>query len=61
MIDATAHPLPVDAAVARGWGRLAAAILGPRGKPCRRAMDLTTGEDRERLLDLVAATDLKSR
>jgi predicted nucleic acid-binding protein len=40
VIEATFDPLPVDAAVAREWGRLAAAIVNRGGKPRRRALDL---------------------
>jgi toxin FitB len=40
VIEATFDPLPVDAAVAREWGRLAAAVVGRGGKPRRRAVDL---------------------
>lgn len=40
VIEATFDPLPVDAAVAREWGRLAAAIVHRGGQPRRRAMDL---------------------
>lgn len=40
VIEATFDPLPVDAAVAREWGRLAAAVIGRGGKPRRRAVDL---------------------
>ena len=40
VIEATFDPLPVDAAVAREWGRLAAAVLSRGGKPRRRALDL---------------------
>lgn len=40
VIEATFDPLPVDAAVAREWGRLAAAIVQRGGQPRRRAMDL---------------------
>lgn len=40
VIEATFDPLPVDAAVAREWGRLAAAVVARGGKPRRRAMDL---------------------
>lgn len=40
VIESTFEPLPVDAAVAREWGRLAAAIVARGGKPRRRAMDL---------------------
>lgn len=40
IIEATFDPLPVDAAVAREWGRLAAALVTRGGKPRRRAVDL---------------------
>jgi len=40
VVEATFDPLPVDAAVAREWGRLAAAIVERGGKPRRRGMDL---------------------
>ena len=40
VIEATFYPLPIDAAVAREWGRLAAAIADRGGQPRRRAMDL---------------------
>ncbi|MEA2279437.1 MAG: hypothetical protein QOK21_44 [Solirubrobacteraceae bacterium] len=40
VVEATFDPLPVDAAVAREWGRLAAAIVDRDGQPRRRAMDL---------------------
>jgi hypothetical protein len=40
VIEATFDPLPVDAAVAREWGRLAAAVVERGGQPRRRAMDL---------------------
>ena len=40
VIEATFDPLPVDAAVAREWGRLAAAVVERGGKPRRRALDL---------------------
>jgi len=40
VIEATFDPLPIDAAVAREWGRLAAAITDRGGQPRRRAMDL---------------------
>jgi toxin FitB len=33
-------PLPIDAAVAREWGRLAAAVRTRGGRPRRRALDL---------------------
>lgn len=40
VIEATFDPLPLDAAVAREWGRLAAAVAQRGGPPRRRAMDL---------------------
>jgi len=40
VVEATFDPLPVDAEVAREWGRLAAAVVGRGGKPRRRALDL---------------------
>jgi predicted nucleic acid-binding protein len=40
LIEATFDPLPVDAAVAREWGRLAAAVAERGGQPRRRAIDL---------------------
>jgi predicted nucleic acid-binding protein len=40
VIEATFDPLPIDAPVAREWGRLAAAIVVRGGRPRRRAMDL---------------------
>jgi len=40
VIEATFDPLPVDAAVAREWGRLAAAVVSRGAKPRRRALDL---------------------
>jgi toxin FitB len=40
VIEATFDPLPIDAPVAREWGRLAAAIVERGGRPRRRAMDL---------------------
>ena len=40
VIEATFDPLPVDAAVAREWGRLAAAVAERGGQPRRRAVDL---------------------
>lgn len=39
IVEATFDPLPVDAAVAREWGRLAAAVLSRGGKPRRRSLD----------------------
>ena len=40
VIEATFDPLPVTDAIAREWGRLAAAIVERGGRPRRRAMDL---------------------
>ena len=40
VIEATFDALPVDAAVAREWGRLAAAVTERGGQPRRRAVDL---------------------
>jgi predicted nucleic acid-binding protein len=40
VIEATFDPLPIDAAVAREWGRLAAAVSQRGGQPRRRAIDL---------------------
>jgi predicted nucleic acid-binding protein len=40
VIEATFDPLPVDAAVAREWGRLAAAFAERGGQPRRRVVDL---------------------
>lgn len=40
VIEATFDPLPVDATVAREWGRLAAAVAERGGKPRRRQVDL---------------------
>ncbi len=40
IVEATFHPLPFDAAVAREWGRLAAAVVSRGGQPRRRAVDL---------------------
>ena len=40
IIEATFDPLAVDAAVAREWGRLAAAVAQRGGRPRRRTMDL---------------------
>jgi toxin FitB len=39
-IESTFDPLPVTAAIAREWGRLAAAVTDRGGQPRRRAMDL---------------------
>jgi toxin FitB len=40
VVEATFDPLPVDAAVAREWGRPAAAVVSRGGQPRRRALDL---------------------
>jgi predicted nucleic acid-binding protein len=40
VVEATFEPLPTDAAVAREWGRLAAAVVARGGQPRRRALDL---------------------
>jgi toxin FitB len=40
VVESTFEPLPIDAAVAREWGRLAAAVRDRGGRPRRRAMDL---------------------
>jgi predicted nucleic acid-binding protein len=40
VVEATFDPLPIDTAVAREWGRLAAAITQRGGRPRRRAIDL---------------------
>jgi len=40
LIESTFDPLPIDADVAREWGRLAAAVSRGGGKPRRRAIDL---------------------
>jgi toxin FitB len=40
VVEATFDPLPIDAAVAREWGRLAAAVRERGGQPRRRAADL---------------------
>src|SRR5207248_10672395 len=39
-IEATFDPLPIDARVAREWGRLAAVVADRGGRPRRRAIDL---------------------
>jgi toxin FitB len=39
-IESAFEPLPIDGAVAREWGRLAAAIHTRGGRPRRRALDL---------------------
>jgi hypothetical protein len=40
VVEATFDPLPVSVEVARGWGRLAAAVAQRGGKPRRRQIDL---------------------
>lgn len=40
VIEANFEPIPVDAAVAREWGRLAAAVASRGAQPRRRAIDL---------------------
>jgi len=40
VIEATFDPLAIDSAVAREWGRLAAAVTERGGQPRRRAVDL---------------------
>lgn len=40
VVEATFDPLPIDGAVAREWGRLAAAVAARGGRPRRRAVDL---------------------
>jgi predicted nucleic acid-binding protein len=40
VIEATFDPIPIDSAVAREWGRLAAAVRTRGGPPRRRAIDL---------------------
>jgi predicted nucleic acid-binding protein len=40
VIEATFDPLPIDAAVAREWGRLSAAVSARGGQSRRRALDL---------------------
>jgi hypothetical protein len=40
VIESTFEPLPIDAAVAREWARLGAAVRTRGGRPRRRAMDL---------------------
>ena len=40
VIESTFEPLPIDAVVAREWGRLAAALRSRGGQPRRRALDL---------------------
>jgi toxin FitB len=40
VIESTFDPLPINAAVAREWGRLAAAVSNRGGQPRKRAIDL---------------------
>jgi predicted nucleic acid-binding protein len=40
VIESAFDPLPVDAPVAREWGRLAAAVAERGGRPRQRAIDL---------------------
>ena len=40
VIESTFEPLPIDATVAREWGRLAAAVQTRGGQARRRALDL---------------------
>jgi toxin FitB len=40
IVEATFDPLPVDAAVAREWGRLATAVAARGAQPRRRAIAL---------------------
>lgn len=40
VVEATFDPLPVDAPVAREWGRLAAAVTARGAQPRRRTTDL---------------------
>lgn len=40
VVEAPFDPLPVGAAVAREWGRLAATVVSRGGKPRRGALDL---------------------
>src|SRR3954469_4002190 len=52
VIESTFEPLPLDAAVAREWGRLAAAVHARGAPPCRPA-----APSRAAVLDLaIAAT-----
>lgn len=39
-VEATFDPIPLDAAVAREWGRLSSAVAQRGGQPRRRAADL---------------------
>lgn len=40
VVESTFEPLPIDAAVAREWGRLAAAVRDRGGQARRRAVEL---------------------
>jgi predicted nucleic acid-binding protein len=40
VIEATFDPLPIDAGIAREWGRLSAAVAQRGGQPRRRQVDL---------------------
>jgi predicted nucleic acid-binding protein len=40
VVEATFEPLAIDAAVAREWGRLSAAVVARGGQPRRRTIDL---------------------
>ncbi len=40
VVEATFEPLPIDAAVGREWGRLAAAVAQRGGRPRRQMVDL---------------------
>lgn len=40
VVEAAFDPLPIDAPVAREWGRLAAAVADRGGQPRRRSIDL---------------------
>lgn len=40
VVESRFDPIAIDAAVAREWGRLAAAVADRGGKPRRRALDL---------------------
>lgn len=40
VIESTFGPIPIDSAIGREWGRLAAAVVEHGGQPRRRALDL---------------------
>nr|WP_246345860.1 PIN domain-containing protein [Conexibacter arvalis] len=40
VVEATFDPIPLDAAVAREWGRLSSAVSARGGQPRRRTADL---------------------